>query len=622
MKAASKRAGTAIIRKHTIGVTLAAGLALTGLLGALIALGSEGLEAAANPPSVPSRTAVDSQMDTNDPVGNVIFVHPDGAGLNHWHAARIYWQGPDGSLQWDQLPHMAVYRGHLSDQLAATSNGGATTHAFGVKVQGPDSFGRDRGRSIRSLSGFPGSILREASFRGHPVGVVNDGDVSGEPGTGAFLAETDNRGQVQAQALQILGGRPGFDGDTPADIRDGEPDPIVVMGGGERYFLPQGTPICGNTISLDCAVHVDPVTGAGPARSDGRNLLREAVEDGWTVIRTRSAFETLSARLEAQPGYAPKVLGLFAADDTFNDEEEEELIRKGLVRPATAPPPPEGPKAGRLLCWGAAPGSAGFNPPTAAEMTALAVRILDRRSRLYAKKPFILVAEVESTDNFANRNNAIGTLRALARADAVIGIARDFQHRGDRRADPLAGFATLVLTAADSDASGLQIIALRPSAVESIYNPLACEQRPEPNRRGVCLRSGNRVTATAVNPQSSAFREGKTAVDGIEGHGTAPFLAGPDALLSARPFAERDTSGLKSYGGGAVSAIPLPFAVAWAGIPDFAGGILARAQGINGGQLRTEFYQRFDNTDVYRLMYATLFGKTLPPAVGVPAEAR
>lgn len=554
--------------------------------------------------------------------GNVIFVHPDGTGLNHWTAARIYWQGPDGYLQWDRLAHMAVYRGHLSDQLAATSNGGATTHAFGVKVQGPDSFGKDRGRPIRSLSGFSGSILREAAFRGHPVGVINDGDVNGEPGTGAFLAETDNRDQAGEQALQILGGRPGFDGGTAGDIRDGETDPVVVLGGGERDFLPEDTKICGAQITPDCAVHVDPVTGAGPARRDGRNLLREAVADGWTVIRTRKEFEALSARLEAEPGYAPKVLGLFAADDTFNDETEETLIRRGLVRKSTDPPPPEGPKAGRLLCWGSAPGTAGYHPPTAAEMTAMAVRILDRRARLYEKKPFLLVAEVESTDNFANRNNAIGTLRALQRADAVIGVARAFADPSEHRRSPTEGFSTLVLTAADSDASGLQVLALRPPAVESIYNPVECERQPKPNPRSVCRRSGGIVTDTAVNPRFSAFREPGVAVDGIEGHRTAPFLAGPDALQSQRPFADRDGSGRGSYGGGSVTAAPLSFAVVWAGVPDFAGGILVRAHGVNAERLRSEFYDRFDNTDVYRLMYATLFGPMLPGAVGTPAADR
>lgn len=125
------------------------------------------------------------------PRGDVVFVHVDGTGLEDWHLARLYWAGPDGSLEWDRLPALGAYRGHVSDQLGATSNAAATAHGFGFKVQGPDSFGTDRGRPIEALSGFAGSILREALHRGVAVGVVNDDDVNGEPGTGAFLAAED-----------------------------------------------------------------------------------------------------------------------------------------------------------------------------------------------------------------------------------------------------------------------------------------------------------------------------------------------------------------------------------------------------------------------------------------------
>jgi hypothetical protein len=66
--------------------------------------------------------------------GSVIFLHPDGAGVAHWSAARLAMVGPDGMTNWDRLPFMAVYRGHMKTSAAATSHGGATSHAFGVKV--------------------------------------------------------------------------------------------------------------------------------------------------------------------------------------------------------------------------------------------------------------------------------------------------------------------------------------------------------------------------------------------------------------------------------------------------------------------------------------------------------
>jgi len=139
---------------------------------------------------------------------NTVFIHADGVGLAQWTIARAYWKGPDGQLNWDRLPQMAVYRGHLRDSLVASSNGGATTHAFGVKA-GAGSFGRDAaGRRLTALSGYAGSLWREAAVRGHPVGLLNDGHLA-EPGTAAFAAELDSRRDWNGAALQLLAGRDG-----------------------------------------------------------------------------------------------------------------------------------------------------------------------------------------------------------------------------------------------------------------------------------------------------------------------------------------------------------------------------------------------------------------------------
>ena len=555
--------------------------------------------------------------------GNVIFLHPDGTALNHWHAGRIYWEGPDGLSEYDQLPEMAVYRGHMADQLTGTSNGGATSHAFGVKVQGPDSYGRDRGRPILALSGYPGSLLREAGCYGHPIGIINDGDIAGEPGTGAFLAETDTRGEPNEQTRQLLEGRPGFEnGDcdprTGAIENGGRGDrlPDVILGGGERFFLPVGTPLCrelspqppADALALTCAAHTDAVSGAGPARDDERNLLELAQSHGYVIMRTRAELEQVAARVAADLNYAPRLLGLFAADDLFNDRPEEALINAGLLRQPEHPLPGEGvdfgvEKIGRLVIWGQRFDQYGpndpnysFDPPTVAEMTALGLEVLERRAK-QARKPFAVVIEVESTDNLPNSNNAIGALRALKRADDMIGVARAFV----RTRDP----QTLVLTAADSDGSGLQLLSLTPSegtvqetptiAVNSFFNDIA---------------------------QVEDFQ---VASDGIEGANTRAFVAEADAQLPYRPLPNQATE-LPP-----VPARPLLFAIAWPGFSDFAGGILSRAEGLNAEWLaRAEplaageppLCARFDNTDVYRLLYKTLFGVRLPSSVGVKAVSR
>lgn len=490
--------------------------------------------------------------------GNVIFFHPDGSGMSHWNAARMYWYGPDALLNWDQLPEMAVYRGHMSDRLTGTSNGGATVHAFGYKVVGPGSFGQDggidpeeagsEGRPINSLSGFSGSIMREAAAAGMPVGIVNDGDLP-EPGTGVFLAEVGDRNLSSEIARQFIDGRPGF---------EGEAMPKVMLGGGEAFFLPEDAPACEAEITLECHVHVDQVNGRGPDREDGRNLLMEASEMGYEVIRTRAEFDALWARIQAEPDFVPMVLGVFARDDMFNDTTEERLINLGLVDSNMADT-----REGRLIIWGSRPDTPGYNPPTPAEMNAMALELLRRHAEA-AGTSFLLVAEVESTDNVGNNANAIGTLRALKAADDAIGVYRAFIAENPN---------TLLITAADSDAGAMQVFSPAPV-------------------------NNDRVATSTGNPTGFGLNQG-FALDGIEGQNTAPFISAPDAF-----------------------GTEIDFAIGWVGTNDVAGAILSRAEGLNADLLRTEFSGQFDSTDVYRMMYATLFGTLLDASYGMSAPSR
>lgn len=493
------------------------------------------------------------ELRRSSPTGNVIFIHPDGAGLNHWAAARIYWYSPDALSPWDTLPQMAAYRGHMADILTGTSNGGATTHAFGYKVEGSGSLGKDGGgdsaRSILALSGYPGSIMREAINNGRPAALVNDGDIA-EPGTGAFVSEVGNRNEANEIVRQMIDGRPGFEGEHP---------PHIILAGGESFFLPQGTPPCTpDNINLDCHVHTDPITGAGPARTDGRNLLREFEAKGYVIVRTRAEFEALRERVNSDRRYAPYVLGLFAADDIFNDVPEERLIAAGLVDPAID----VNDKRTNLILFGSAPGTLGYNPPTAAEMADLALTIIQRCAR-QAGKPFIMVAEVESVDNFGNNDNAIGTLTGLKHVNDLIQVTQNFQQRHRR---------TLILTAADSDAGGMQVGVWDPTRNVSDYNN---------------------------NPTGSSVQNVRSPLDGRYGRNSPPFLSEPDA-----------------YGN------RMAFAVSWVGTPDVSGGIISRAQGLNAIEMSRTFSGRFDNTDVYRLMYLTLFGRGLPSSVGQTAPSR
>lgn len=310
--------------------------------------------------------------------GSAVFLHVDGMGANTWTAVRLAEVGPDGRLAWDRLPAVAVYVGPMLDGVTATSNGGATSHHWGVRAE-KASYGTIGGVPIpRALSGATVPIGLEAKRAGKAVGIVNSATIT-EPGSGSVLAMVAQRKDHAQIAAQILAAQPD-----------------VALGGGERYFLPEG------------------VMGRhGPgARGDGRNLVEEARRAGYTVVFTR-------AELAAVPAGTSRLLGLFATEETFNEGSEEVL------------------EAARLPV---------FQPqaPRYDEMVAAALRILSK-----APAGFLLVANEEATDNLGGDNNASGVIEAGLGADRAIRLVSEAAARDPR--------ITLVV-ASDSDCGGLQVV--------------------------------------------------------------------------------------------------------------------------------------------------------------------
>lgn len=404
--------------------------------------------------------------------GSVVFIHPDGTGLGHWNAARYLYEGPDGMLNWDRLDRLAAYRPHQKNYLSTSSHAGATTHAYGRKVH-HDSYGLDRTTPIKALSGKPMTLMEEAMEAGLRTGIVNSGHI-GEPGTGVFLARSKERGNVTHIAEQII--HSGTD---------------LIFCGGEVYLLPAGK----------MGKH-----GLPGVRQDGRDLLEEARQKGYTVIYTRE-------ELLALPDEVGKVIGIFAAADTYNDYPEMILEFAGL--------PTYDPAA-----------------PTFDEMVAVALRILGSDS----EKAFFLVAEEEGTDNFSNDTNARGMLDAMKRADDAIGKTLQYMEAHSRR-------DLLLLVGADSDAGHPGIWGMK--------------EWPDPVRLPVTSDSG-------------------AELDGPEGRGGEPFVSQPDAF------------GNRHY-----------FGVAWATESDFPGSAVSKAHGYRSDLLKSSV----DNTGLYRIMYAVLFGE-------------
>lgn len=401
-------------------------------------------------------------------VGNVIFIHPDGTSLSDWNALRILIAGPDSSINWDKLTGIGLYQGHIRDKVSASSNAGATVHAYGVKADYHD-FGLIDNKIPVARSGKQMSIMHEAIEKKIFTGLINSGSII-EPGTAVFVSSRKKRNQYE---------------DITKDVIQSGVD--LIFSGGEEWMLPKG------------------VKGrfCEGKRTDGLNLIDWAKEHGYKIVYTKD--EMLKTSYEES-----KILGVFSAGHTFNDQTEEALISAGL--------PNYIPTAPRLN-----------------EMVSFAIKFLS------AKGQFFLVAEEEGTDNFGNKNNANGKLEALLNADNAIGEALKFFEANPN---------TMIITAADSDAGGLGI-------------------------------AGAEVKGLEVNQPLPPTDYNGAPMDGIKGTGTLPFISKPDK--NGRTF---------------------PFGIVWASSGDLTGPIVARAHGLNSERM----YGKIDNTDIYRLMYLTLFG--------------
>lgn len=372
-------------------LALAAGLALA--LATLAGCQPAGEPAAEPAPDAAANSAVAAAANAAhaDRPGSAIFLHPDGMGANTWMATRLMQVGPDGRLAWDELPRLAIYLGASLDSVNQSSNGGATTHAYGVRAR-LDSYGLIDGAMPTAASGKAQSLMLEAKAAGKKIALLNSSSLT-EPGTGAFLASVANRDDEADIASQILAAAPD-----------------IALGGGERFFLP---------------ADVQGRHGEG-VREDGRNLVEEAKAAGYTVVFTAD-------ELAALPPDADKVLGLFAAEETFNEADEAGLAAAGLP-----PFQPQAPRFDTMLAF-----------------------ILSRLKD--APNGYFIVGNEEGTDNLSGENNAPATLEAAAGADRAIALAL---------AEAAVNPSLTLVVASDSDNGGMNATSDDLNDPEDLPRPL------------------------------------------------------------------------------------------------------------------------------------------------------
>jgi len=305
---------------------------------------------------------------TSAPV-RIILLIGDGMGAAQRTAAQWASVGLTGHLMMDTLPVSGWARtvnvyGEITDSAAA-----ATAIATGVKTA--------NGRIGQAPDGTPlVTILEQARARGLAAGLVtNTPIVDATPA--AFAAHTGSRYAGAEIARQLLTARV-----------------EVLLGGGENVFLPEGW----------TGQYPDPGT-----RTDGRNLIAEAVQAGYTYVWDGAGLRAAAVL------NAPYVLGLFADG--------------GMPRPHT---------------------------PSLAEMTGHALTLLSPRPQ-----GFFLMVEGGQIDWACHANDAVRAIGDTLDFDAAVAVALRYAAQTEN---------TLVIVTSDHETGGM-LLSLNPNGGQAFTMP-------------------------------------------------------------------------------------------------------------------------------------------------------
>jgi alkaline phosphatase len=412
----------------------------------------------AMPGATASDAAVPPDADALNREGrarNVILFIGDGMGDSEITLARYYSAGATGRLALDTLPVAGVLTtysilesaphrpNYVPDSAAA-----ATAWATGVKT----SNGR-----IATTAGDDRDLktaLEHARERGYRTGNVTTTELT-DATPAALAAHVAHR-----------------DCQGPADMLKCPQDRRAAGGPGS---------IAEQMIEHD----VDVLLGGGAVRFEqrdeaGRRVVDVAVERGYRVVRTR---EELAAQAPGE-----RVLGLFAPGNMSTE----------WTGRAAAPYPSN--VASPQLCR---PGSRGPGEPTLEEMTAHALRLLDRSGP--DGPGFFLQVEGGSIDKQNHEADPCGQIGETVGFDRAVRLGLDYA-----RAHP----DTLVVVTADHGHSS-QIVAT-PTAAEHPAGPISTLLTVD--GAPVTVSYG---TGTPGMPQGHTGTQIRIAAAGPQAHGVA-----------------------------------------------------------------------------------------------------
>jgi len=343
---------------------------------------------------------------------NVIFMFGDGFGIAHRTAARIMGQGvqlgkANSKMNVDQIPNIAIAQTHSLNSIVTDSAPGAACYSTGNKANNnqegvfpddtTDNFDNPRVE-------YMASYLARTS--GKTLGIVTTADVF-DATPAAFAIHTANRGAGTGICDQYL------------DESVANRGLRVLMGGGRKWFLGQGTNGSARVTSSDYVLPTELATGWGVAAGTSdptRDLLGDFQAAGFQYASDLTT-------MNAVPANATRLLGLFSFSN-MNVAKDKIDKRRGTSTVVD---------------------DYGFpNQPMLDEMTTKALEVLSKNNN-----GFTLMVEAASIDKQAHNMDTERWILDTLEFDRAIGVARTFtQNNPD----------TLLVVVADHECAGVNII--------------------------------------------------------------------------------------------------------------------------------------------------------------------
>lgn len=282
-------------------------------------------------------------------VKNVILFIGDGMGLSQITVGRLHAHGTSDKLNLEKMPVTGYLYTNSIDNLITDSAAGATALAAGFKTKNGMIAMLPDGSAVKT-------ILEEFRDRRRATGVVVTCSVT-HATPACFAAHVKSRQNETLIAEQLV--HSGVD---------------VILGGGKHFFIPQ--------------------TDSASRRKDNKNLIDEAIANGYRLVETRDQLKDIREL---------KVLGLFQLDALRHAPSE----------------------------------------PSLAEMTRKAIELLKQN-----RDGFFLMVEGSQIDWGGHANDLDYVIREVLSFDEAVKVGLDFA-LNDRH--------TLVLVTADHETGGLAI---------------------------------------------------------------------------------------------------------------------------------------------------------------------